>query len=102
MCKKHRQPFIVCTGGRIPVLITWVKSVYQPCQQVIHCDYKELNWEVDSGLYPLSRLEGNRDNSGIMHVVVVDLPAEILLLKYSLPLRISSSCSKGMSPHTMS
>lgn len=55
------------------------------------------------GLYRWLKLEGNRVYSCVMYVcVVVDLPAEILLLKYSLPLRISSSCSKGMSPHTMS
>ncbi|TNN71864.1 hypothetical protein EYF80_017871 [Liparis tanakae] len=55
--------------------------------------------DVDLGLYRLLWLEGNSVNEC---VCVVDSPAETRLLKYSLPRRISSSCSKGMSPHTMS
>lgn len=47
------------------------------------------------------KLEGIRV-SVCFCVVMVHSPAEILLLKYSRPLRISSSCSKGISPHTMS
>lgn len=34
--------------------------------------------------------------------LVQNIPGETLLLKNSRPLRISSSCSNGMSPHTMS
>lgn len=67
------------------VLALWksrgAPSEHRPSNQVYHFIYDKKNFEISFN---------------------PKLPVEILLRKRTWPLVISSSCSKGMSPHTMS
>lgn len=77
------------------VLMAW--SVMSPLS-VLGSSSIRIHW-CSKICSKVGRSEGLRQRH---HLMSCWHPGEILLLKSSRPLRISSSCSKGISPHTMS